>query len=566
MKILSIYPYLTISSSALIINGKVVSASTEERFNRHKNSTVFPIKSIEWSLKKNNLVWNDLDLIVVPWNPAKHLNDASSRWIENLRWRGEMPTSIPSHIMTAMNTDSPNNFQISWNKTKIKFLNHHECHAAFSFFQSPFNNADILTIDGRGEDETCGIFKGSGKNIKKLYGIDFPHSLGLLYGAVTEFLGFRANSDEWKVMALSSYSKRPNKFDKIFDKVCFKSKKGFELDLSYFDYYLFDKKKYMFSKKFVDSFGSKRNKDTKLLRSHYEIAGALQRKFSSIVLHLIKLAKKRSKNKNIVLSGGAMMNSVFNGEFDGNKIYKDSHISYAPDDSGVAIGAGLLAYYKFSKKSKRLVKETKSNFFGPEYNEKEIKKTLDNFKIKYERAKNIYLDTARELANGKIIGWFQGKMEFGPRALGNRSILADPRKKNNKDLVNKAVKFRENFRPFAPAVLDEDKNEIFEMPKKREVNFMERVYKIKKSWLKRIPAVVHVDNTGRIQTVNKSINPKFFQLISEFKKMTGVPVILNTSFNLNNEPIVMSPQDAIKSFYTCGLDTLVIGSFIIRKK
>ena len=436
----------------------------------------------------------------------------------------------------------------------------------FLFFQSPFNNADIITVDGRGEDETCGFFKGSGKKIKKLKSIDFPHSLGLLYGSVTEFLGFKPNSDEWKVMALSSYSKKINKFDKIFNKLCFKTSAGFELDLSYFDYYLFDKKKYMFSKKFVEAFGPSRKKDIKLSKRHYEIAGALQRKFSSTILHLIRIMKKNSKNNKIILSGGSMMNSVFNGEFDKSNIYKDSHISYAPDDSGVAIGAGLLAYYRFSKKSKRIVKEVKSNFFGPEFSEKEIKNTLNNFKIKYENSKNIYSETAKELANGKIVGWFQGKMEFGPRALGNRSILADPRKKNNKDLVNKAIKFRENFRPFAPAVLDEYKYKIFEIPNRREVNYMERVYKIRNNWTKKIPAVVHVDNTGRIQTVNKSINSKFYQLISEFKNITGIPVLLNTSFNLNNEPIVMTPQDAIKSFYTCGMDTLVIGNFIIKKK
>ena len=321
------------------------------------------------------------------------------------------------------------------------------------------------------------------KKIKKLHSIDFPHSLGLLYGAVTEFLGFKPNSDEWKVMALSSYSKSFNKFDKVFDEICFKTNIGFELDLSYFDYYLFDKKKYMFSKNLLKN-SVLIEKDTTLSKRHYEIAGALQRKFSSIVFHLIRLIKK-SNNKNIVLSGGSMMNSVFNGEFDKSKIYKDSHVSYAPDDSGVAIGAGLLAYYKFSKKSKRIVKEIKSSFFGPEFSDKEIRNTLDNYKITYENSKNIYLDTARELANGKIIGWFQGKMEFGPRALGNRSILADPRKKNHKDLVNKAIKFRENFRPFAPAVLDEQKHKIFEMPHRREVNFMERVYKIRKNWLKK---------------------------------------------------------------------------------
>ena len=259
------------------------------------------------------------------------------------------------------------------------------------------------------------------------------------------------------------------------------------------------------------------------------------------------------------------MNSVLNGYIDSFKFFRDSHISYAPDDSGVAIGAALLAYSKYSNKPRK-IREIKQNYYGPSFSSREIKKFLENTKITYTKPKRLHTEVAKGIADGKFIGWFNGKMEFGPRALGNRSILADPRVAINKKKLNYAVKFREGFRPFAPSVLKEYASSIFDIPKKREVNFMERVYKIKKKWQKKIPAVTHVDGTGRLQTVSKNLNEDFYLLINEFYKITKVPLILNTSFNLNDEPIVMTPNDALKSFYSSGLDWLVMGPFLIKKK
>ena len=563
MKILSIYPYTHISSAALLINGKVVSAAQEERFNRKKMSTDFPSQSIKWCLDQNKLKFKDIDYIVVPWNPQKNINHASLRWVNELRWRGEMLTNVPTNLMRLMNENSENKISMSWGKNKLIFFDHHLCHAAFGFYQSGFNRASILTIDGHGENETCYFGEVKNKKINKITSIKYPHSVGLFYGTFTDYLGFKADSDEWKVMALSSHDKH-NDFDKKIGKIYSFYNGKFQMDLSYFNYYTFDRQKNFFSKKFVELFGPPRKKNEKILIQHQQLASAMQRHFEKIVVRLLELLKQKSNSENLILGGGAAMNCVFNGKLDKIKLFKNSHISYAPDDSGVSIGAALLAFNQLSK-SKFKPKEITSCYFGPEYSNLEIKTILDQSKIKYEKKKNICEYAAKELAEGKLIGWFQGKMEFGHRALGNRSILADPRNKKIKDMVNKAVKFRESFRPFAPAILKDYQNYIMEMPKSRNVYFMERAYKFKKNWIKKIPGVVHHDNTGRLQTVDRNNNLKFYNLINYFYKKTDIPAVLNTSFNLNGDPIVMSPTDAIRTFYSCGLDILIIGDYVIKK-
>tara|TARA_Y100000741_G_scaffold364471_1_gene355597 strand:+ start:4533 stop:6227 length:1695 start_codon:yes stop_codon:yes gene_type:complete len=563
MKILSIYPYTHISSAALLINGQIVSAAQEERFNRKKMSTDFPINSIKWCMKKNKISFRDIDLIVVPWNPQKNINNASLRWVNELRWRGEMLTNVPTNLMRIIDEDASSNISLNWGKNKLLFFDHHECHAAFGYFQSGFNEASILTIDGHGENETCYFGYAKNREIKKIDEIKYPHSIGLFYGTFTDFLGFKADSDEWKVMALSSYDKK-NQFDKKISKIYRFYENKFEMDLSYFNYYTFDRQKNFFSDKFIKLFGKPRKNNEKLLNKHWQIASAMQRHFEKIVIQLLRHLSNKTKSKNLILGGGAAMNCVLNGKLDQLKIFKNSHISYAPDDSGVSVGAALLAYNKFTK-AKFKTKEIRNNYFGPEFTDSEIKKILVQSKIKYQKIRNIEEFTAKKISDGCLVGWFQGKMEFGHRSLGNRSILADPRNKKVKDIVNKAIKFRESFRPFAPAVLQKYQHKIFHMPSNRNVFFMERAYKIKKDWIKKIPGVVHHDNSGRVQTVAKEINLKFHNLINYFYKKTDVPVLLNTSFNLNGEPIVMSPSDAIRTFYSCGLDILILGNYVISK-
>lgn len=565
MKILSIYPWTHISSSALMINGKIVSGSPEERFNKKKYSTDFPLLSAEWCLKNSNLSWDDLDLIVVPWNPMHNINVSNSRWDNSMTWRGQMLSHIPSNIMRAKKGLVAKEMKIIFGNTKIVYLNHHDCHAASAIYCSPFKKCDYLTIDGHGEVETCtaGVFN---KNIiKKKSFVLYPHSVGLLYGALTDFLGFKPDKDEWKTMALASFSKNTNTFDNKMSKLFKLTNKGFELDLTYFDFYLFDKRPSFYNKKFINEFGEPRNPNAVILKKHYEIAGALQRSFEKIVNHLLQILKKKgSKSGNLVLAGGAAMNCVYNGVLDKKKIYKNNFIPPWPDDLGVTIGALYLANQKFEK-TKIKPRRIRSAYLGPSFKEKEILDVLKKYKIKFHKPKNLFSYTAKKISQKKLIGWFQGKMEYTHRALGNRSILADPRGKSIQNIINKAVKYRETFRPFAPAVLEENAHQIFNISPEVKVDFMEKAVDVKKKWINKIPAVTHVDNTARLQTVSKNYNIKFYNLINEFKKITGVPILVNTSFNLNGQPIVLDPSDAIKTFYSCGLDVLVLEDYVIEK-
>ena len=570
MKILSIYPYTHISSAAYLDNGKIISAAAEERFSREKYSVKFPNKTISWILKKNKIKFSDIDLITIPWNPAINLKDVSSRWIDTMRWRGEMLPNIFGNLLRNYENDVPKNIILEFNNNKIIFLDHHECHAASSFFNSGFKNSHILTIDGHGENETCFFGSGRANKIKKHHNIKYPHSIGLFYGTFTDFLGFTPDRDEWKVMALSSYSNKKNIFDKKIEKLFSLTKNGFELNLSYFDFYHFDRQKHFFNEKLISLLGPNRAREDKITQRHYMIASAMQRKFDEIVTHLIKVLKNKSniKTDNLCLAGGAALNCVFNGNLHRKKIYKNIFIPPFPDDIGVSVGGAILGHSRLNKSKNRFInKRLKHNYWGPEFKNAEIEKILKNNKLKYEKLndKNLSKIVAQNLANGKLIGWFKGKMEFGHRALGNRSILADPRSRNVKNVINKAIKFREGFRPFAPVCMREKASMIFEIPKNENFDFMEKIAFVRKGWIKKIPGVTHVDNSARLQTVTADQNKKLYQLLTDFNEITKVPVLVNTSFNLNGEPICLSPKDAIRSFFSCGLDILVLENFIIKK-
>jgi carbamoyltransferase len=566
MKVLSVYPYTHISSSALVIDGEVAAAAAEERFNREKMSTKFPVLSARWCLESQGLDWEDLDVIAVPWNPMHNINWATKRWVSELTWRGEMLSHVPTQLMRAIDGPVSPDMQLRFGKVRLVYLNHHECHAANGFYLSPFERADFLTIDGHGEQDTCLMGIGEGTRIESRASVRYPHSLGLFYGTFTDFLGFTPDVDEWKAMALSSFSEKPNDYDKMLRELVRLTDTGFELDLSYFDYYTFDRRPHFFSQKLVDLIGPPRKREDAITERHYEIAGAMQRVFVEAARHMLTVARQTGGGSgNIVLSGGAAMNCVFNGLMDTWDIYRDSSISSAPDDSGVSVGAALLAYYRLSPNPCRTVSELKHNFWGPSFTDQAIKDTLNRFKIGAAQPADLTGEVAKALAEGQLVGWFQGAMEFGHRALGNRSILADPRDASTKDRVNSAVKYRESFRPFAPAVLAERAEELFDLRSGRKVRFMERVAYVKPQWRNRLAAVTHVDNTARLQTVERAVNPLFYSLVEAFGRRTGVPVLLNTSFNLNGEPIVCTPEHAIRTFFSCGLDLLVLGPYVVRK-
>lgn len=562
MKILSIYPWTHISSAALMINNKLIAASAEERFTRVKWTTQFPINSANWCLKKAGITWKDLDRIVVPWNPSININSSSTRWDGNISWRGEMLSNIPSNVMKALNSDPSKDMTVSFGNTKIVYLSHHESHIASAIFIAPFSKCDFLTIDGHGEKESCVFGYYNGKKIVRKKSISYPHSVGLLYGTFTDFLGFKPDNDEWKTMALASFSTKKNNFDLKFKSIYKLTTSGFELDLSFFDYYLFDKQKNFYNKKLIDLFGPPRKRSEKITARHHNIAGALQRAFTNIVLHLLKLVKKDGgKSNNIIIAGGAAMNCVFNGVLEDKSLYKKKFIPPWPDDLGVSVGSVFLMNHMMGRK---MIKDN-NVYLGPNYTNSEILSLLKKYKLKYHKPTNINKYIANEIAKGQLVGWFQNRMEFTHRALGNRSILADPRNKLIKDKINLAVKYRESFRPFAPATIEKHASKIFKIKKGLKVEYMEKAVFVRKNWLNKIPSVIHVDGTARLQTVNSKFNKKFFNLINEFYKITKVPVLLNTSFNLNGEPIVMTPSDAIRTFNTCGLDILVLEDYVIKK-
>ncbi|MDC0335484.1 carbamoyltransferase [Pseudodesulfovibrio sp.] len=569
MKILGISPEVFIASAVLIEDGEIVVASPEERFDRVKMSNGFPVRSMQYCLDEANCTLEDLDAIAIAWNPGAHLRFPNRRMIESVRWRGEMLAMIPG-MLQRMDGGQHEMVGIEQtlhydNKcdTQIMFINHHDCHAASTFYLSPFNKAAILTVDGRGERKTSTWSKGEGHTIEELQAVELPHSLGIYYSALTQFLGFTPHTDEWKVMALAALGNPDSEYGPKLRGLLTTMPQGkFEMDLSYFDHYLFDQQPTLYSAKMEELLGISRKRGEPIEQRHYDIALALQNTFEEIFSHMLHGLHELIGETNLCLAGGAAMNSVYNGKIPSATPFKNVFIPSCPDDTGVALGAALTAYHKLGGTNR--VPQT-HNYWGPSYTNEEIEKVFAMCKVTAEKTDDPCGLAAKLLVEGKLVAWFQGKMEFGQRALGNRSILADPRKAETKDIINAAVKFREAFRPFAPSILEENVQEFFDIPDGTDVPFMERVYLIKEEKRDEIPAVVHYDGTGRLQTVSKQTNPRYHQLISEFKKLTGTPIVLNTSFNINGEPIVCSPTDAVRCFFTTGLDVLIIGDYVLYK-
>jgi carbamoyltransferase len=571
MRIIGINNEMQISSACLIEDGKIIAAAAEERLTRQKRTRDFPAKAIEYCLKEADITIEDVDYVVNSWNPGIYFENFNPIYSGKRRHLVEQLYSVPDHLMGFYGRPQSDYIYQEivgeFGKSKVYYIPHHRAHAANGFFLSEFNTAAILTADAQGEFESTTFCRGQDNQIELLKTINYPHSLGALYSTITEYLGFRPNSDEWKVMAMASYSDHDNQYYKFMKEeiIKFLPNGEFELNLSYFNGHMHEQPN-LYTHKLTQAMGPARLREDPIESKHYRIAAALQKIAEDAAVHLLNYLYDATQEDNLVLSGGVFMNSVFNGKVLKLTPFKNVYISSSPDDSGNCFGA---AYYLYNHiLGKPRARPMAHNYYGPSYSIEEVRKVVEgsglNFEFK-EDISEVCSATARFLAEGKIVGWFQGRMEFGQRALGNRSILADPRREEMKNRVNMAVKFREKFRPFAPAILKERQQEYFEMPPHTDVCFMERVFPIKKEKQAEIPAVVHVNGTGRIQTVSRKTNPLFHSLITEFEKETGVPVVLNTSFNLNGEPIVCAPKDAIRTFYSCGLDILVMENFIIYK-
>jgi len=549
------------SSAALVIDGKIIAASEEERFNREKHSDKFPINAIRFCLNKASVTINDVNEVVVGMDFVKR---AKARF--ELRASKEFPEltkkateQARAGVNRKVEAESILRDQFGY-KGKITFLDHYNCHASACYFPSPFNKVAILILDGAGEKASARIYSAKGTKLKTLLQIDYPNSAGRFYGWITDYLGFKIDSDEGKIMGLAPYG--DNSLVEEIRKVLKRKSDGtYNLDLSYFGF-VRDNEKGV-SDKFIKIFGPPRKKEEEITDRHKNIAKAAQVVLEESVLSMAKLAKKMTKEENLCFGGGVALNSVANGKIAASGLFKDIYIYPDSGDGGTSVGAALYSYYSKQKK-KVFYKENQSPFVGYEASESEILDVLKKHKLKYTKPDNIYKETAKYISENKIVGWFSGRTEIGPRALGNRSILADPRDIKNKDRVNKKIKFRESFRPFAPTVLEGFADEYFEIHGFKSP-YMILAFQVKKDKGKIIPAVTHVDNSARLQTVNKEQNERYWNLINEFYKITKVPVVLNTSFNRAGEPIVNTPENAVQAFLGSDLDILVLEDFLIVK-
>lgn len=560
VKILGLSFFYHDSAAALVVDGRVIAACQEERFTRKKHDAGFPKNAALFCLKRANLGVNDLDYVVFYEKPLLKLERLLMTYIRV--WPRGLRSFI--HAMTSLFGEK------QWVEQKIRselgyqgtllYTEHHYAHAASAYYASNFNDAVIVTMDGVGEFDTTTIGYGSDNNVHLTRSIHFPHSLGLLYSALTYYLGFKVNSAEYKVMGLAPYG-NPDRYLPKFKKLIETYKDGsFRLNMKYFAYeYGFT----MTNKNFDELFGgSPRDPESSLTQRHKDIAAALQKVTEEVVLKIVSFAKKERSSENLCFAGGVALNCVANGKILEQKLFENIYIQPAAGDAGGAVGAALFVYYDVLKNEKQ--NDVMPNvFLGTEYSNEEIKNALDKFGARYTPLSDHELvsKAADLIVSNNVVGWFQGRMEFGPRALGARSIIADARNKENWRKVNLKIKFRESFRPFAPTVLEERAEEYFDL--RVPSPYMLLVAYVRKDT---IPAVTHVDGSARIQTIRRSDNARYYDLIQEFYRISGCPVVINTSFNVRGEPIVESPEDAFACFINTFMDYLVIGNFVVVKK
>jgi carbamoyltransferase len=545
----------------------VIAAVEEERFSRKKFDDGFPKMAIDWCLKEAGINAGQINSVAFYDKPVLKFDRLLDNYI-GVAPRGfsSFLDVIPKWLHKRLWVKDEINKHLEGFKGEIIFPEHHMSHAAHTFFTSPFDEAAILTVDGVGEWSTTTFGMGNDIDIKLISDIRWPHSLGLFYSAFTYFLGFKVNEGEYKLMGLSSYGK-PKYYDKILDELIdVKNDGSIHLDMKYF---AFTYDKYMTNQNFSDLFGiPPRKHDEKAEQIHYDIGASAQLVLEDILLKMVNHVHSKTKMKNLCIGGGVGLNGVANYRILKDGPFENLHIPPSPGDGGSAVGCAQYLYHCFAK-NKRIVQQSSERianniYVGPEYSNDEIKSFLEKNKISYEflDTQALLKNTAKLISEGNIVGWYHGKMEWGPRALGNRSILADPRDANMKDILNEKIKHRESFRPFAPSILEEYVTEYFDIDVSSP--YMLLVAQVKKP--EKIPAVTHIDGTSRLQSVSKEVNPLYYDLINEFYNITGVPVIINTSMNVMGEPIVNTPEQAHAMILKTDMDSLVMGNYLIGKK
>jgi len=590
--ILGISAFYHDSAAALIIDGEIIAAAQEERFTRKKHDPSYPVNAINYCLSEAGLSLAQVDYIAFYDKPFLKFERLLETYVAFApkgfqSFRMAMPVWLREKLFLKYTLIKEiKKIDKNFDSNKLMFGEHHFSHAASAFYASPFEEAVVLTLDGVGEWATTTVSIGKGHELDIVKEIHFPHSLGLLYSAFTYFTGFRVNSGEYKLMGLAPYGE-PKYKDLILEKLIdLKEDGSFRLNQSYFNYAT---GLTMVNQKFAGLFGEPiRNPDTdKLTQFHMDIAASVQAVTEEVVLTMTKSLAKEFNIPNLCMAGGVALNCVANGKILREKSFKDVWIQPASGDAGGALGGALAVWHKELNKPRKINANDamQGSYLGPSYEQNFIEKKLSEcgaiFNLVTE--KDMIEQTSEALADGKAVGWFQGRMEFGPRSLGGRSILGDPRSEKMQKILNLKVKYRESFRPFAPSVLKEDITDWFELDydspymllvcdvrKDKRIEMTkeeESLFGIDKLNIKRssIPAVTHVDYSARIQTVHKETNPIYHALITKFKEKTGISVVVNTSFNVRGEPIVCSPQDAFRCFMGTELDLLIIGNCVLRK-
>ncbi len=559
MKVLGISCFYHDSAVAAIEDGNIRFAIQEERLSRVKHDNRFPIRGLSKALEYCDWDINDVDNIVFYENPDLKLRRIFDQVITDWpkSWK-IFSQSLPRFYKYKYPVEKILMDDIRYTKGKISFCQHHKSHAAAAFYTSSFEKALVITIDGVGEYETTAVFLGDGNSLKKVASIHFPDSLGLLYSVFTQYLGFRINNGEYKVMGLAPYGE-PKYIDRILNKIIVLHKDGaFHLKQRFFS---FNREDRHYSKHFVKTIGIQpRTQDDPVLQEHKDIAASIQKVLELALINMLKALLKKYPNQNVCFGGGVALNCTANAQMI-RDLGINLHIHPAAGDAGGAIGAAMDAAISSNNNVPHRFRF--SPYLGVKHLDKLIEITFNVNKIAYRRYPDIAAEIAKRLANGQIAAVVHGRDEWGPRALGNRSILADPRTAGMKDHLNAKIKFREQFRPFAPVVMEEHYSEFFETLQMQNSPYMLFTHKVLNP--EKIAATVHVNNTSRVQSVSEKQNPYLYKIISEFYKLTNVPVLINTSFNLRGEPIVSSPSDALNTFYSSGIDFLAIEDFMVSK-
>ncbi len=570
MYILGLSSYSHEASCTLIKDGEIRFVIEEERLNREKHTWKYPAESIARCLACEGITMADIDHITFFWKPELEISGNIKHVLKyfphslNLlsvsSGGGELTVLNRLCLMRGIGKKIAQQFGLK-EVPRVHFIEHHLAHAASAFFVSPFQEAAILTMDGRGESTSTMMSRGRGNRIEKLAEIKVPHSLGHFYAAVTDYLGFKPFFDEWKVMGMSAYGQ--DTYVSQFAKIVELLPGGlYRLNLDYFSFHTHGCSRWV-SDFFLTMFGPKRLEIQSYDQRHFDVAYALQRTIETTGVHLAQGLWERTKSDNLCMTGGVVLNCLMNRKIIEGSPFKNFFFQPIANDAGTSLGSALYYYHQELKMPRREVFD--SPYLGMQYSNETIEAVLKQKGVSYVKTGNIARDTARHMAKGQIVGWFQGRMEAGPRALGHRSIVADPTDPAVKGRLNARVKKREMFRPFAPSVLEERAHEYFVMPKEQPSPYMILIADVKEDKKSLLPAVTHHDGTARVHTVSRKTAPEYWQLIAEFEKIKGVAVVLNTSFN-ENEPIVATPQDAVNCFLRTELDVLAIGDFLAVKR